>query len=287
MKDLYQDMTDLILSQVDEAGEWKPCWQGMSNGRPVNAVTGHAYRGVNILSCWVSAARRGFPTMRFASFKQWQDAGAQVRKGEKGTPIIFYKVLPGKAEDDPDRMVLKGSHVFNAAQVDGVPQQDADPVDLLDDAQRMARIEHWLATRQHAYRLTHDAGDQRAYYNPGNDSINMPAFGRFIDAEHYYSTLFHELTHWTGAKHRLDRADLANYRDERRAREELVAELGAAFLCAEHRIAQTTRDDHVSYVASWLKVLKNDKRAIVQAASLASAAVDHLEALAIEQRIAA
>lgn len=284
MKDLYQDMTDMILGSVDDAGQWTPCWSGLHAGLPKNAVTNKTYRGVNILSCWLASMRKGFACNRWATFKQWQDAGAQVRKGERGTPIIFYRVVEG-ADESKDRVVLKGSHVFNAEQVDGAPDVDAMPIEPLDEGLRIAKIEAWLAMRRWTMTVEHK-GDQRAYYQPSTDSINMPDYARFVDAEHYYSTLFHEATHWTGAKHRLDR-DLANYKGEARAREELVAELGAAFLCAEHGIGHITRDDHVSYIASWLQALKNDKRAIVQAASLASAAIDYLDTLDVPERMAA
>lgn len=285
MKDLYQQMTDTILAEVDEAGEWKPCWRGMANGLPINAVTSKKYRGINILSCWVSAMRRGYEQSQWASFKQWQEKGATVRKGEKGTPILFYKVIEGETAKD-DKVVVRGSYVFNVAQVDNAPMAEAEPATPLDPQLRIARIENWLAMRRWSWTLTHDAGDPRAYYRPSTDSVNMPDFTLFDDAEHYYSVLFHELTHWTGAKHRLDR-DFSRHEREAIAREELVAELGAAFLCAEHGIAQTTRTDHVSYIASWLDALKNDKRAIVSAASQASAAVDFLEALEMMERKAA
>lgn len=283
MKDIYQQMTDLIVSGVDEAGEWQPCWRGGNGGLPINASTGKRYRGVNILSCWVTAMCRGYSNQRWGTYRQWEALGAQVRRGEKGTPIVFYKILVDK--EDKERPMARGSYVFNADQVEGAPEIEADSAPELDQTQRIARLEHWLACRRHAFTLTHSE-EQQAYYRPGTDSVNMPEFARFTDAEHYYSVLFHELTHWAGGKPRLNRSyNYANTQD--RAREELVAELGAAFLCAEHRIETVTRDDHTSYIASWLKALKDDKRCIVTAASQASAAVDLLESLAVEQKLAA
>jgi antirestriction protein ArdC len=275
VRDMHQEMTDLILGSVDSAGAWKPCWQGMGGGLPVNHTTDKKYRGINILSCWISSQSKGYSTSRWASFKQWQAVGGTVRKGEKGTPIIFYKMLE---KDDPkdNRPMVRGSHVFNIAQVEGVELYEPTEIIQLDEATRIARIEHWIMQRQGAVRVLHEGN--HAFYSPASDHVNMPPFPNFIDAQHYYSTLFHEMTHWTGHKTRLDR--LAKYSETtERAKEELIAELGAAFLAAEFGITTHTREDHVSYIASWLKVLKGDKHAIVRAASAASAAVDCLEAL--------
>lgn len=277
MRDLHQTMTDRILASVDAAGQWKPCWQGMTSGLPVNALTGKKYRGVNVLSLWLS----GYGSNRWATFKQWQELGAQVRKGEKGTPIIFYKIIEGETREQ-DRPMARGSYVFNAAQVEGDQHNEAPPSAQLTADQRLEALDRWLLDRAHELCVEHGGGS--AFYRPASDTVHMPPFEVFNTPEHYYSVLFHEATHWTGAKHRLDR--LGNYRGEGRAHEELIAELGAAFLAAEFGIETVTRDDHVSYIASWLQHLKNDKRAIVTAASAASKAVAWLEAIE-PQRMAA
>ncbi|MCE2841242.1 MAG: ssDNA-binding domain-containing protein [Novosphingobium sp.] len=268
MRDLHQTMTDRILASVDDAGQWKPCWHGMTGGLPVNAATGKRYNGVNILSLWLS----GYPGQRWATYKQWDALGAQVQKGERGTPIIFYKVIEG-TEPGTDRLLLRSSFVFNEAQVEGAPVIVA-PATLSAD-QRIEALDRWIMDREHEIKLEHGGGS--AFYRPSSDTIHMPDFGAFHTPEHYYAVLFHEATHWTGAKHRLDR--LGNYAGEGRAVEELIAELGAAFLCAEFGIEQTTRDDHVSYIASWLSQLKGDKKFIVHAASHASKAVELLDAI--------
>jgi antirestriction protein ArdC len=280
MHDLHQTMTDRILASVDEAGQWKPCWQGMTGGLPTNASTGKRYNGVNILSLWLS----GYGSNRWASYNQWQALGAQVRKGERGTPIIFYKVIEGPTPDD-NKLFARGSKVFNAEQVDGAPAVEAPPITALSADQRLEALDRWLMDRSHVLRVqTSDSA--HAYYQPALDTVYMPDFSLFHTPEHFYGTLFHEATHWTGHKSRLDR--LANYIGEGRAKEELVAELGAAFLCAEFGIEQVTRDDHVSYIASWLKHLKNDKRCIVTAASQASKAVELLNAIQpAQQQLAA
>lgn len=278
MHDLHQQMTDRILASLDDAGQWKPCWQGMTNGLPTNAVTSKRYQGVNILSLWLA----GYGDNRWASYNQWQSVGAQVKKGERGTPIIFYKVI--EREDADNRLVLKGSRVFNAEQVEGAPALDV-PLGQLTPDQRLEALDRWLDERAYVLRVSTSA-DHRAFYQPALDTVYMPAFTQFDTPEHYYGTLFHEATHWTGHKSRLDR--LGNYVGEGRAKEELVAELGAAFLCAEFGIETVTRDDHVSYIASWLKHLKGDKRFIAAAAAQASTAVNLLNSIQPqEERLAA
>lgn len=276
MKDVYTAITDYILASVDSAGQWKPCWHGMTSPRPTNAISGHHYQGVNILSCWVAQMAHSFPTQQWASYKQWQAAGAQVKKGEKGTPILFYKQLNSEDPDEDGRIFARSSYVFNAAQVEGWVQPD--DIHPINEAERIAAIEAWVSAVKVEADVT-ESDEGAAYYRPSEDRIIMPRFTRFKDAEHYYAVLFHELTHWTGAKHRLDR----EFRREKAeyAKEELVAELGAAFLAADFGIVATTRDDHTAYIASWLNALRNDKRLIVRAASLASKAADYLHKVAL------
>lgn len=278
MRDLHETMTNRILASIDNAGQWRPCWHGISSGLPINAVTKKRYRGVNVLSLWTE----GYASNRWATFKQWQELGAQVRKGERGTPIIFYKVIEGETAKD-DRLILRGSYVFNEAQVEGAPEVPVPT--MLSADQRLEALDRWLMDRSHAIQL--ETGGGSAFYRPATDTIHMPPFEVFHTPEHYYSVLFHEATHWTGAKHRLDRLE-ARKEAGGVAFEELIAELGAAFLCAEFGIEQTTRNDHVNYIASWLEALRGDKRFIVQAASQASKAVEFLEAIQPqEERLAA
>lgn len=282
MSKAHDKITDFILSSIDEAGEWKPCWHGMTSGRPENYVSGHRYRGSNILTCWVSAMIHGFASQRWASYKQWQAHDCQVRKGETGTPIIFYNVRENE-ETGEERAFARLTYVFNAEQVDGLPPPPEVP--LLDEAQRIERCEQWLAARRHAFTLEH-SDEGRAYYSVTKDSVTMPHFGVFHKPEYYYSVLAHELTHWTGADKRLARGFFGKSKEDY-AKEELVAELGAAFIAAELGVDHATRDDHTAYLANWLKALKNDKSLIVTAASQASKAVDYLDGLAAEERKAA
>jgi antirestriction protein ArdC len=177
----------------------------------------------------------------------------------------------------------RASHVFNLDQVDGISIA-AEPAPLeLTPVQRIAHIENWVEAIRFDAIINH-SDEGRAYYRPSTDEITMPRFESFVSPEHYYSTLAHELVHWTGSKHRLERATAAKGVDTATyAKEELVAELGAAFLCADFGIDVATRDDHVNYLASWLKALQNDKRLIVTAASQASKAADLLNNIANER----
>lgn len=282
MKDVYETLTDSILASIDDAGNWKPSWRSANNGRPINHVSKQPYNGVNILSCWVSQMVNNYSSQRWATYRQWAQLGGQVIKGAKGTPIIFYKQVD-KTTDDGSYLLARSSHVFNLDQVEGIDLTKEPAAPELTPAQRIAHIEDWVEAIRFDAIINH-SDEGRAYYRPSTDEITMPRFESFIGPEHYYSTLAHELVHWTGSKHRLERATAAKGADTATyAKEELVAELGAAFLCADFGIEVATREDHLSYLASWLKALKNDKRLIVTAASQASRAADLLNNIAQER----
>jgi antirestriction protein ArdC len=280
MKDVYQTITDHIVNNVDDAGNWKPCWHNANPGMPTNAATGNRYQGTNIISCWVTAMCQGYTSQEWGTYKQWQSLDCHVKKGEKGTPIVFYKRYESTDPGEDDLIFARGSHVFNGEQVEGyVPVEQRD-LPILSEEDRIESIERWVDAISLEAIIEHSA-KPKAYYAPARDTIHMPNYGLFHGAEHYYSTLFHELTHWTGSKSRLDRP----FRQEKSdyAKEELVAELGAAFLCAEFGISSTTRDDHTTYIASWLKALKDDKRLIITAASKANQAAALLNGIACER----
>jgi antirestriction protein ArdC len=245
---------------------------------PTNALTGSTYNGVNVIALWAAAENRGFTTGYWATYKQWSLLGGQVRKGEKGSVIVFYKqstvevsdVATGAGETK-SILYARSSRVFNVAQVDGwQPPRPAvsDPVNVRVEAERFVR----------ATSADIRVGGDRAYYRPATDHIQMPDRDRFtgtetIDAtESYYATLLHELTHWTGKADRLDRDLSGRFGHEGYAMEELVAELGAAFLCSDLGITNRPRPDHAAYIAHWLAVLTKDTRAIFTAASKASEA---------------
>jgi antirestriction protein ArdC len=259
----------------------------------VNAVSGKPYRGVNVLALWAAADAMGYRSNEWATYKQWQEKGAHVRKGEKSSLVVFWKIGDAKgadsdetddggkvaeAEEDRGRPILaRGYVVFNADQVDGyTPKAAASPIPA--QVQQQERIAH---ADQFFQALGADIrhGGNRAYYRPATDHIQMPPFEAFHDPIAYYAILGHEATHWTGPKHRLDRDLTGRFGNEAYAAEELIAELSAAFLSADLGLTNEPRPDHAAYVANWLKVLKNDNRAIFTAAGKAQQAVDYLHGL--------
>jgi antirestriction protein ArdC len=246
---------------------------------PTNAASGNAYHGINILNLWVTAEQRGYAAPIWATYKQWSEKGCQVRKGERSALIIFYKEFqtePTGEDDDGKRRMARASYVFNAAQVDGFTLPDALP--SLGPIERLDQADRFVA----ATRATIRHGGERAFYQTQLDFIQMPEEGLFTGTasmsrnESYYATLVHELVHWTGNKSRLARDMGKRFGDQAYAAEELIAEIGAAFLCAELGITQDTRPDHAQYLANWLQFLKSDSKAIFTAAARASQAAAFL-----------
>jgi len=206
--------------------------------------------------------------------------GAQVRKGEKSSPVVFWKISDKEEQDDAEdgaedgrrsRVFARGYAVFNAAQVDGY---EAPALPVLPEAERIGHAEAFFATT--GIDVRH--GGNRAYYRPSEDRVQMPPFEAFRDAVAYYATLAHEATHATGHPSRCARDLKGRFGEEAYAAEELVAELGAAFLCSDLTLTPEPRPDHAAYVASWLKVLRGDKRAIFTAAAKAQGAADWMRA---------
>lgn len=279
-RNVYADITNQLITAIESSpGELALPWRrrGGYLHMPVNAQTGQAYRGVNVISLWVVAETRGYDHNLWATYRQWAELGAQVRKNEKSAHVIFYKEY--EAEPDPQnpndtgkRRIARASSVFNATQVDGygIPQAPT-PLSPVD---RLQRADAFVAATGACVRH----GGDRAYYHSERDQIQMPDEGLFFDTktlsrtEGYYATLLHELIHWTGPAHRLDRDMGKRFGDRAYAAEELVAEIGAAFLCAELGITAEVRPDHASYLANWLQLLKDDDRAIFSAAARASEA---------------
>ena len=281
-QDLYDTVTQQIITSLEsadlQAGDWVRPWRGGCSSMPQNAVSKNFYRGGNIISLWMMAAIKGYDQQQWATYRQWQSLGAQVRKGETGTGILFYKTV--QKDEDNSYAMARQSKVFNIAQVEGytlepVEETNIEPID------RCAAFFETIPAR-----IKHTK-EGRAYYSPSTDGVTMPPFEWFEQAEHYYSTLGHELVHWTGHRSRLDREMLGKFMDEEAyAKEELVAELGAAFITAMLGIDNVTRDDHSRYLKSWLSALRNDNKLIFRAATQASAAVDYLIACE-KERIAA
>ena len=289
-RDLYQDVTDEIITQL-EAGAvpWVQPW-GRDHiktpmGLPKNAATGNTYSGINILLLWGAAIETARTTQHWLTFKQALSLGGCVRKGERGTAICYADTFIPKAEvekaqqtgDDPQRVgFLKRYTVFNADQCEGLPDEFLVNPQPLPEREIIPRAEQLIQATGADFRI----GGDRAFFVPSEDFIQVPPQPAFRDQINYYRTCFHELGHWTGHKSRLDRNMTTNFGTKDYAREELVAEMASAFICADQSIQPTVR--HTDYIANWLQVLKEDKRAIFKAASLASKAADYI--LAFENR---
>jgi antirestriction protein ArdC len=289
--DIFDRVTNLIVEAIEAGVNTRRLpWHATTADRftPLNAVSHKPYRGVNLLALWVMAEVRGYPSGFWATYPQWQQLGAQVRKGEKSAPVVFWK-FPDRSdhEEEPEEsassrgVLARGYAVFNAAQVEGF-NPPTRPV--LSESQRVARAEAFFAGVGADVRT----GGEVACYDPCEDASTLPPFSAFRDPVGYYAILGHEMTHWSGAEQRLNRELSTRFDSEAYAMEELVAELGAAFLCALLGLSNAPRPDHAAYLASWLTVLKRDKRAVFTAASHALRAVDWLTAAtSAEQPLAA
>ena len=291
-RDIHAEITNQLIAAI-EADPGKPAMPWRRSGKPlfmpVNALTGKPYNGINIVSLWVSAELQSYTTPVWATYRQWAEMDAQVRKGEKSSLVVFFKEYeadrdPENADDDGRRRVVRASYVFNASQVDGYAAPDAPA--QLGPVERIEAVDRFVAAT--AARIEH--GGERAFYRPSTDHIQMPDEGLFCGTESmtrseaYYAVLVHELTHWTGAKQRLDRVLGKRFGDQAYAAEELIAEIGSAFLCAELGITQDVRADHAQYLAQWLTLMKSDSRAVFAAAAKASEAVAYLKRLHPQMR---
>jgi antirestriction protein ArdC len=280
MNKVYTDIADRILVQL-EAGNlpWDQPWSSIGgNGMPRNAQTGRAYSGVNVLLLWAEAVSKGYPTHGWLTYKQAEALGGNVRKGEKGTHICYVSSFEKKDDAGEIERVpfLKAYVVFNVAQCDDLALPEA-PDAAINPDQRDADCAAFLAST--GADIRHGAG--QACYIRKQDCIMMPTFEAFKSAAGYYATALHELVHWTGAPHRLDRTKGKVFGDKAYAAEELVAELGAAFLCAEFGFDTVTQS--ASYIQSWIKMLRDNPRAFITAASAASKATEYLRGLALAE----
>ncbi len=288
--DIYARITDRIVAELEKGVRpWMQPWRSSDAiGRVTRPLrhNGLPYSGMNVLLLWSEAIARGYAAPMWMTFKQALELGGAVRKGETGSMVVFAsrftKTETGAAGEEFDREIpfLKAYSVFNVAQIDGLPNSYYGPkaVPVRDPLPRVEQADHFFANTGAVIRH----GGDRAYFSPATDHIQMPPFEDFRDGEAYVATLSHEVTHWTSAPHRVNR-DLSRYGKDRteRAREELIAELGSCFLCADLGIEPEIepRPDHASYLQSWLKVLADDKRAIFSAAAHAQRAVAFLHGL--------
>jgi antirestriction protein ArdC len=281
---LYREITDKIIAELEQGiVPWVQPWTSGKQlsplGLPINGLTRRSYCGINILLLWSALEDRGFASPYWVTFKQCIAMGGSVRKGEKGTHVYFAdRFVPQKekarAEKDGDEAnsiaFLKRYTVFNSEQCDGLPKGLIAKAEPKPEWQIVPEAEALIAATGADFRI---GGDQ-AFYVPSEDFIRIPNQTAYADQINWYRTAFHELGHWTGHKTRLDRNLTTKFGTVDYAREELVAEMATAFVCASLGIVPTVR--HADYIGNWLKVLKEDAKAIVRAASLASKASDFI-----------
>lgn len=280
---LFETITDQLIAAIEAgADDWRMPWHTLAEAGTPASVDGHRYRGVNALWLPMVAASEGWDSGLWATYRGWQRHSAQVRRGEKGTAVLLWKKLDPRADDTADnedgaqprgRLVARTFTVFAAEQADGTDEliaarqrTDRDSPERIDDA------EAFFA----AIGADVQVGGNVACYQPKTDTIRLPRIEQFDQAAHYYATQAHEHIHWTGHESRIARDLSGRFGSDAYAAEELVAELGAAMWSATAGISAATRQDHASYLAHWLRILRSDARALVTVASKAQHAVDYL-----------
>lgn len=282
--DVYSRITNKIISDLEKGQlTWRKPWSAEhlagSIERPLR-WNNIPYTGINVFMLWATAAEMGYSSRYWMTFKQAQELKANVKKGEKGSLVVYADTIikeetTAQGETEKHNIpFLKGYTVFNASQIEGLPETYYSVPDIkpVNQEQKIQELEFFFSKTK----VEITTGSKAAYFI-GLDKIEMPPFESFIDAPSYYATLAHELTHWTRHPKRLDR-DFGRKRfgDEGYAKEELVAELGSCFLAADLGLEPETREDHSAYIQSWLSVLQNDKRFIFSAASYAHKAVEYV-----------
>ncbi|MCF1450185.1 DUF1738 domain-containing protein [Agrobacterium vitis] len=281
--DVYERITNAIIAQL-EAGTrpWMQPWIGGAPARRPLRHNGVPYSGINTIILWMAAVECGYQSSFWMTYKQASELGTQVRKGEKASTVVYAGAIERTDESDAGNEIrqripfLKSYSVFNADQIDGLPEHyyaKPEAPAALPPKERLPHVDAFFANLGADIR----EGGNKAFYRPSEDFIQIPHFNDFVSAEAHAATLAHECIHWTKGKGRLERDfGRKDWGDQGYAREELVAELGSVFLSADLGLAIEPRDDHAAYIAGWLTVLKNDKRAIFQAASYAEKAVTYL-----------
>ena len=282
--DVYRRITNQIIADLEKGVKsWTKPWKGGDANSRITMPRRHSgeqYQGINILSLWASSMKQEFSSATWMTFKQAKEIGGHILKGEKGSLVVYANTMNRSEENDKGEEIeyqipyMKGYTVFNVEQIEGLPEDYYDKPEITaNPVERIERAEKFFSDTG---ANIHNGGHQ-AFYTVQHDYVKLPYIEAFTDAENYYATLAHEITHWTRHPDRLDR-DLGRkaWGDEGYAEEELVAELGASFICADLGIKLEDREDHSAYIASWLEVLKNDKRAIFRAAAHAQRAVNYL-----------
>lgn len=277
---VYEIITERISERLENGViPWRRPWKDA--GEPKNLITKKAYRGIN----WILLSSAGYANPHFLTFKQCKDLGGSVKKGSGGIPVVFWKWGEYEREKESGEKVtenvpiLRYYTVFNVEQCEGIDPKKIPSIngrDTLQDIPSAQSIVDGMPARPNIRHL-----EARAYYQPRLDYVNMPDRGLFIDDEHYYSVLFHELTHSTGHESRLKRHEKSEFEfhywgDANYAREELVAEMGSAFLMGHVGLSVPDIENTAAYIRSWLKALRNDKRMVVLAAAQAQKAADYI-----------
>ena len=280
IKELYEEITNQIIEELEQGTlPWHKPWA--SNG--INTLplreNGNPYRGINILILWARALAEGYESPYWMTYNQAKKLEAQVRKGEKGTHVTFsQRVERDEDEVDEDEdssfWVHRVYTVFNTDQIDDLPEKYDIEQPEVNPGEMDEELEAWFDKL--GFNVEH--GGNRAFYNIEGDTIHLPEFERFKSSEAYYRTRGHESVHATGHKDRLDRT-FGAMKSKEYAFEELIAELGSAFLCADLGIQSKARKDHASYIKSWLKLLNDSPKVIFDAASQSQKAVDFLHDL--------
>ncbi|MGQ0524427.1 MAG: ArdC family protein [Betaproteobacteria bacterium] len=284
--DLYTRVTARIIADLEQGVRpWLKPWNAEHAAGRITLPLRHngtPYRGVNVLLLWGEAIEKGYASPVWMTYRQAAELKAQVRKGEHGSLVVYADSITrtetnGEGEDEAREIYfMKGYTVFNVEQIDGLPahyrakpEPKGEPMELIDNAERFFTATG--ATFRH--------GGNRAYYAPGPDVIQLPPPEAFKDAQSYAAIKAHEMTHWSAHPSRLARVLGKRFGDDAYAAEELIAELGSAFLCADLGITPEPREDHAAYLDHWLRVLRQDKRAIFTAAAQAQRALDYLHGL--------
>lgn len=281
--DLYRSVTERIVAALESGTPpWVRPWSQVTDAVPVNAQTRRAYRGINFALLSLEASANDYTVNRWLTYRQASELSAQVRPGERGSPIMFWQLrklgitgetYPQLDQDSPELPekvypLLRAYTVFNVAQIDGLPRQCYEPQRPTWEPE--AKAEELLLMSEARFRQ----GGTRAFYQPATDEIHMPPRSAFPTAGGYYATALHEAVHWTGHPSRCNRNLTGRFGDDAYAMEELIAEMGSAYLCAHCRVDGELR--HASYLQSWIRVLRNDRRAIFTASSAAQRAADYL-----------
>ena len=275
-KDIYQEVTNQIISDLEKGTPiWEQPWRKGFLGFPVNVFSKSFYSGINTLILWLRQSNTGFETSQWLSFLQVKKLGGSIKKGEKATSIIFYKklvIVDEESEEEKTIPLLKTHAVFNLSQTEGlehlIKKVSSKEKSLFKDVEKAEKL-----IKESKANIAFAPID-RAYYLPVEDKILMPKKSQFKTQEGFYSTAFHELSHWTGHKSRLNRPVENKQGSKSYAFEELIAEISASFVCCHLGFEYSTQ--HSAYIKSWLEVLKEDKKAIFRASSQAQKATEFI-----------